>query len=159
MIGSSAVASQVCATLVARGNEVAHIAEPDDSALAESIGKTTAGIAVLVHDDVAALRYALACSHVRPTVPLVVTIFDRTIADELRRLLPDVVVTSPAALAAPLLAGPCISKDFLSVAAAGKGRIGSRLDGGVPVTIHAPAGETRGPRSGSANTWITVAAT
>lgn len=72
-------------------------------------------MAVLLHDDVAALRYALAVAHVSPSVPLIATIFDRTVADGLTRLLPRCDVTSPAELVAPSLAGPCLDPSLVAV--------------------------------------------
>ena len=47
-----------------------------------------------------ALRYALAAAHIHPSAPMMVTIFDRTIGDQLVRFLPECDVTSPADLAA-----------------------------------------------------------
>ncbi|MFF5142965.1 NAD-binding protein [Streptomyces sp. NPDC013157] len=73
------------------------------------------GVAVLLHDDVAALRYALAVAHLSPATPLVATVFDRTVAEELRRLLPQCDITSPADLVAPALAGPSLDPGIVSV--------------------------------------------
>ncbi|SMG54166.1 hypothetical protein SAMN02745947_04253 [Rhodococcus rhodochrous J3] len=60
-------------------------------------------------DDAVAVRYALAIAHISPHTPMVVTVFDRTIANQLTRLIPHCQVTSPADLATPSLAGPCIA--------------------------------------------------
>ncbi|MER5217101.1 NAD(P)-binding protein [Streptomyces sp. NPDC002838] len=81
--------------------------EPRDDELRAAMTPSPDAVAVLLHDDVAALRYALAVAHMSAHVPITVTIFDRTVADELLRLLPQCHVTSPADLAAPALAGPC----------------------------------------------------
>lgn len=79
------------------------------------MGDTPDGVAILLHDDVAALRYALAVAHISPQASITVTVFDRTVSDELKRLLPQCDVTSPADLAAPALAGPCIDPANVAV--------------------------------------------
>jgi Trk K+ transport system NAD-binding subunit len=70
--------------------------------------------AVLVRDDVVALRCALALAHLDPTLRLIVTIFDRTISAQLRTFLPQALVISPADLAVPSLAGPCLDTELLA---------------------------------------------
>jgi hypothetical protein len=73
--------------------------------------------------------------------PMMVTIFDRTIGDQLARFLPRCDVTSPADLAAPSLAGPCIQPGLLAVTRAGDLPRGIRTAGAVldevPVTVRA----------------------
>ncbi|NUS54474.1 MAG: NAD-binding protein [Streptomycetaceae bacterium] len=108
VIGETNLARRVCASAKARRHTVHHLSEPRDSELRAALRDTPDGVAILLHDDVAALRYALAVAHISPQAAITVTVFDRTVADELRRLLPQCDVTSPADLAAPALAGPCI---------------------------------------------------
>ncbi|WTW92278.1 NAD-binding protein [Streptomycetaceae bacterium NBC_01309] len=108
VIGDTNLARRVCASLAARKHTVHHLGEPSDSELRAAMRNTPDGVAILLHDDVAALRYALAVAHISPQVPITVTVFDRTVSEELTRLLPQCDVTSPADLAAPALAGPCI---------------------------------------------------
>jgi hypothetical protein len=81
---------------------------PGDEELADAVRRQPAAVGVVVHDDVLALRYALALAHLDARLRLVVTIFDRTIADRVRVLLPQAVVTSAADIAAPVLAGSCL---------------------------------------------------
>ncbi|WP_326719326.1 NAD-binding protein [Streptomyces sp. NBC_00243] len=121
VIGETHLAGRVCASLRG-GHAVHHLSRPGDRELRSAVGQGTDGVAVLLHDDVAALRYALAVAHFSPTVPMVVTIFDRTVADELTRLLPQCEVTSPADLVVPALAGPCADPSLLAVR-----RIGRRV--------------------------------
>ena len=74
-------------------------------------------------------------------IPIVASIFDRTIGEELKLLLPHVVVTSPAVLAAPVLAGQELNPLSLALSqAAGSWRIAveTESDGslrGVPVDL------------------------
>ncbi|MCX5562916.1 TrkA family potassium uptake protein [Streptomyces sp. NBC_00038] len=115
VIGETHLAGRVCATLHTGPHTIEHLARPRDEDLRTAMGRRPNGVAVLLHDDVAALRYALAVAHLSPTTPLVVTVFDRTVADELSRLLPQCEVTSPADLVAPSLAGPCLDPDVVAV--------------------------------------------
>lgn len=62
-------------------------------------------VAVVSRDDAMTLRLTLLSAHVRPEVPLWVTMFDRTVARELHHLAPRVHVLSPAEIVAQDLAG------------------------------------------------------
>lgn len=108
VIGETNLARRVCASLLESAHTVQHLTAPRDHELREALDPEPDAVAVLLHDDVAALRYALAVAHICERTPITVTIFDRTVADELLRLLPQCHVTSPAELAAPVLAGPCL---------------------------------------------------
>ncbi|WP_330461487.1 NAD-binding protein [Streptomyces sp. NBC_00820] len=120
VIGETNVARRVCATLQERRDTVVHLHEPGDRELRAALGDRPDGVAILLHDDVAALRYALAVAHLAPSVPIVATVFDRTVSDELERLLPQCDATSPADLAAPALAGPCVDPAYLAVQRSGQ---------------------------------------
>src|SRR5881227_3318033 len=108
VIGETTLSRRVCHELAGRGDEVGHLFEPGDEELADAIRRGPAAVAVVVHEDVQALRYALALAHLDAGLRIVVTIFDRTIAERVRALLPQAVVTSAADIAAPSLAGPCL---------------------------------------------------
>jgi hypothetical protein len=112
VIGETPAARRACAALATR--RVRHLVAPGDEELAGALGEDVVSAAILVRDDVAALRYALALAHLQESLPLVVTIFDRTIADQLREFLPQATVFSPATLAVPSLAGPCLEADLLA---------------------------------------------
>jgi len=71
VIGQTNVARQVCASVSNRGHQVSHLAAPDDD-LKEILTAGPIAVAVLTHDDVVALRYALAVAHLRPATRLVV---------------------------------------------------------------------------------------
>src|SRR5665811_1782197 len=80
---------------------------------------TGSAVAILVRGDVIALRYALLVEHLLPEVRLVVTLFDRTIAEQLVRVVPNCQVTSPANVAVPSIIGGCLGPDLLAVASLG----------------------------------------
>lgn len=110
VIGDTPLARRVCATLSAAGGpaRVEHLTAPSDAQLAAVLESEFAHALVLIRDDASALRYALATSHLAPALPLVVTIFDQTIAAQLRVLQPGAAVVSPAVTAVPSLVGPCL---------------------------------------------------
>jgi voltage-gated potassium channel Kch len=55
-------------------------------------------VAVITRDDVLALRLTLLSAHLRPDLPLWVTMFDRTITREIGHIVPAVHVLSPSEL-------------------------------------------------------------
>jgi hypothetical protein len=129
VIGDTQVARRVCATLDDTvPGRVRHLVAPGDAQLLEVVAPTLRGAAVLIRDDVAALRYALALAHLAPSMPLTATIFDRTIATQLRSLLPQATVISPASSAVPSLAGPCLASDVIASFADGAERREVRAD-------------------------------
>jgi len=95
-------------------------------------------VAVVTRDDVLALRLTLLSAHLRPDLPLWVTMFDRTITRELSHVAPSVHVISPAELVAADLAEHCVA------AAGGEGRArhgGIRLvDDALRLLVRAGAG-------------------
>jgi hypothetical protein len=121
LIGESNLARHVLTLLERAGCSATLLLRPDDDLLREHLKSNHFdGIAVLTHDDVLALRYALSAAHYRPEIPLVVTIFDRTVAQRLREVLPQCVATSPAELAAPVLAAACLTDTLLAVGQEGE---------------------------------------
>ncbi|WP_432587590.1 NAD-binding protein [Streptomyces sp. HD1123-B1] len=115
VIGATTLARRVCAAVTENGRPVQHLTAPDDQELRRALGIRPAGVAVLVGDDLSALRYALAVRHVCDTVRIVATVFDRTVARQLQSLLRRCVTVSPADLLAPSLAGPCVGRGVLAV--------------------------------------------
>jgi Trk K+ transport system NAD-binding subunit len=95
-------------------------------------------VAVVTRDDVLALRLTLLSAHLRPDLPLWVTMFDKTIAHELAHVVPAVHVISPSELVASELAEQCIA----AAGPAGRRRItGTRLvDGALRLLARAGMG-------------------
>ncbi len=131
------------ATLVRRLTQTGLGVEPatslSDSETAAYLAQQRWGaVAVVTRDDVLALRLTLLSAHLRPDLPLWVTMFDRTISRELRHVVPAVHMLSPSELVAADLAEQCI-------AAAGSGasrqRSGVRLvDDSLRLLVRAGAG-------------------
>lgn len=79
-------------------------------------------LAVLSHDDALALRLTLLSAHIRPELPLWVSLFDKTIAHQVREIVPEVNVVPTSQMVARELADQC---ERLAV------RPASRLGNGV----------------------------
>lgn len=144
VIGTTILARRVCASLRERGHVVDHLVSPGDNELHAALTSSPAGVAVLLHQDDMALRYALAAAHLAPDVPLVAAIFDATMSTELERLLPQCRVTSPADLAAPMLAAACLDRSAAAILPTA-GRRGA--------IFHIEEGAVR--ESEWADTWVT----
>ncbi|WP_030176618.1 MULTISPECIES: NAD-binding protein [Actinomycetes] len=127
VIGQTLLARRVCSSLRAKGFGVTHLFKPSDSDLRRAVAPGLHGAAVLMHDDVLALRYALAISHISASTHLLVTLFDRTMAEQVARMLPQCDVTTPADLAAPLLAGPCLDSGLTAAQRVGNRMLATRV--------------------------------
>jgi hypothetical protein len=105
----------VCSLLADEGAQPVHLLDPDESELRTALEHAVDAVAVVVRGDLLALRFALLVEHVQPGVPVVVTIFDRTLGRHLAEVLPRCVVTSPADVAAPAIAAACLEDRALAV--------------------------------------------
>jgi voltage-gated potassium channel Kch len=115
VIGDLEVSRVTCALLTERSVAVTHLLHPSDVALREALDESVDAVAVLVRGDVTALRYALLVEHLRPGVRLVVTIFDRTLSEQLLRVVPNCQISSPADIAVPSIAAACLADGTLAV--------------------------------------------
>lgn len=115
VIGDLEATRLLCTLLVEDGAEAVHLLSPDEPGLRAAFADHVDGVAVIVRGDVAALRYALLAENLQPSVSMVVTVFDRTIADQLESVVPNCTVTSPADVAAPAVVAACIHPAALAV--------------------------------------------
>lgn len=109
VVGRTDVGRRVCSLLSASGISVVHLHEPSDAELRAALDKDTDGVAVLLHDDIKALRYGLMAHHIRPGLRLFVAMFDRTARAQLRGAVPGCVVLSPAAISVPAMVAGAIA--------------------------------------------------
>ncbi|HEX2411555.1 MAG TPA: NAD-binding protein [Solirubrobacteraceae bacterium] len=72
-------------------------------------------VVVVSRDDAVALRMALMVRSMDEELPLLVTIFDPTIAGQVEEAIEHCTVTSMADIVAPSLAGPCLGDDLEEV--------------------------------------------
>lgn len=115
VIGQTSVGRRVCGLLNSSGLSTTHLDEPTDSELRAALTSQVDGIAVMLHDDIKALRYSLAVHHIRPDARLFVAMFDRTAREQLRAAVPTSVVLSPAAISVPSLIAAAIGADSAAV--------------------------------------------
>ena len=80
---------EVGAALEERGAEVRRCEEPDDAAVKEALQAARPDVVCLVApSDELPLRLALLVRHLDEDVPIVATIFDRAIAEQLEETVP-----------------------------------------------------------------------
>lgn len=115
VIGQTDVGRRACALLVERGIRTVHLADPSDAELRSALAGDVDGVAVLLHDDMRALRYSLAVEHIRPGIRLFVAMFDGTARAQLERTMHNCVVLSPAAIAVPSMVAAAIAPDHVTV--------------------------------------------
>ncbi|MBT5807202.1 MAG: portal protein, partial [Actinobacteria bacterium] len=72
VIGDTDVGRRVCSALSARGIRTLHLGDPTDSELSSALTPEVEGVAVMLHDDIRALRYSLIAEHLRPGIRLFV---------------------------------------------------------------------------------------
>jgi hypothetical protein len=111
LIGRTTDAFRTCTSLSNLGFDVEHLGTPTDAELAAALGRGITRVAVLLHSDPDALRYCLMIDHLRPGIPIVVALFDKTIAAELRAAASNCVVMSPADIAIPSLVAGCLAPE------------------------------------------------
>jgi voltage-gated potassium channel Kch len=115
LVGGGDLAEEVHAGLDAGDAEVTWLEEADDESLREAVEAGPDIVCVTTRDDAFPLRIALLVRHLDEEVPLLVTIFDPGIAEQIADTIPNCRVTSLADIVAPALAGPCIAPDLLGV--------------------------------------------
>ena len=115
VIGDLEATRLLCTLLTEEGVETIHLPAPDEPSLRSAFAEHVAGVAVIVRGDVVALRHALLAENLQPGVPMVVSVFDRTIGRQLASVVPNCTVTSPADVAAPSVVAACVRPDALAV--------------------------------------------
>src|SRR5262245_17698674 len=101
VLGSGDLGSEVCGALSSGGASVRWIADPSESSVADALGEGFDVVCVPSREDAFPLRMALLVRHLDADVRLVVTIFDPSMAAQVRETIPGCVVTSVADIVAP----------------------------------------------------------
>jgi hypothetical protein len=115
VVGDGELAGALADAVGRAGGTARRLRAPTDGELADAVHAGPVRVAVVSHDDIVALRYALVAAHARPGVRLLVTIFDRTVATQIHRAVPNSHVVSLADAAIPSLAAACLSPELLAV--------------------------------------------
>ena len=121
--------------LLSTGARVTHLRDPNDRAIRKALEEEVDSVVVISDDDHVSLRIALVVEHLRPGIPLVVTVFGRVVAAQLQRAVQNVRVMSTAEMSVPSLAGPCLRDDLLSVHRRHDGFAGVRETGDGPEIV------------------------
>jgi voltage-gated potassium channel Kch len=115
LIGGGRLADSTGRALRAGGATVRRLEEPSDSKIREALDERVERVVVISRFDHVTLRLALVVEHIKPGVPLLVTVFDRDVAAHLREAVENLTVLSMADIVAPALAGPCLHSDLISL--------------------------------------------
>jgi len=115
VIGHSDVGRRACALLQEAGTPTIHLDDPSDADLRAALHSGITGVAVLLHDDIRALRYSLVVEHLRPGIRLFVAIFDRTVRSQIEAHIPNCVVLSPASISVPTIVAAAIAPDHAAI--------------------------------------------
>ena len=125
VIGEGDLAEETVRALEAPGARVSRLGQPDEDAVRDALKPGDVdSVAVIAGEDPIVLRLALMVRAVSDDVPLLLTIFDPTIAEQITREWPNTQVTSLADIVAPSLAGPCIEERFTAVSVDGEHPVG-----------------------------------
>jgi voltage-gated potassium channel Kch len=120
--------------LLRAGARVRRLRRPNDRQIAAALEADFDVTLVVSRDDIEVLLMALVVEHARPGRRLIVTVFNRTVASQLRAAVPDCQVTSMADAVATTIAGPCIAEGLESLAELRTGLVGVCEEGdGVAV--------------------------
>jgi hypothetical protein len=115
VIGEGTLAEGVEQALEAAGQRVRLLRRPSDRELRRTLEQETQAAVVINRDDVSALRAALLVEYLRPNIRLVVTIFDRTVAEQLIRAIRNCNVVSMADASVGAIVGPCVDPSLLAL--------------------------------------------
>ena len=115
LIGDGDLSDETARALEAADARVVRLCEPGEDDVREALAGDVQHVAVVGLTDAIVLRYALMVRSVSRDVPLLLTIFDWTMAEQVAEMVPNTRLTSLADIVAPSLAGPCVSERFAAV--------------------------------------------
>ncbi len=126
LIGHGDLSDETTRALEASGARVVRLQRPDESDVRDALAARKIDyVAVVALSDAVVLRLALMVRAASDDVPLLLTIFDSTMAEQVASMVPGTQVSSLADIVAPSLAGPCVDGRFAALA----------LDAGRPVGL------------------------
>jgi hypothetical protein len=116
LIGEGDLAEEVRQALDAAGADVHRLKGAGEREVRHALeGGDVDRVVVVSRDDAVVLRVALMVRNVDNDVPMLVTIFDPTMAGQVAEGIEHCEVTSMADIVAPSLAGPCLNDELLAV--------------------------------------------
>jgi voltage-gated potassium channel Kch len=116
LIGGEDLADETERALTVAGAKPTRVSGEDEQEVRDAIeGGGIDRVAVVSGSDAVVMRMALLVRSIDDQVPMLLTIFDQTMADYMAREIEHASVTSLADIVAPSLAGPCIDERFTAV--------------------------------------------
>ena len=113
LVGDSDLSHETARALEASNARVVHLPEPDEDDVRTALeSERIDHVAVVALSDAVVLRLALMVRAVSDDVPLLLTIFDSTMAEQVTTMVPGTQISSLADIVAPSLAGPCVNERF-----------------------------------------------
>lgn len=116
VVGADDLSEETTRALKASGARVIRLHQPDEDDVRETLQRDAVdAVAVVALDDAVVLRMALMVRTVDKHVPLLLTIFDPNMAEQVAGMVPRTQLTSLADIVAPSLAGPCVDERFAAL--------------------------------------------
>ena len=116
LIGKGDLTDECARALEASHARVIRLPSPDEDDVREALeSERVDHVAVVALSDAIVLRFALMVRLASEDVPLLLTIFDWTMAEQVSGMIPRTQITALADIAAPSLAGPCVDERFTAV--------------------------------------------
>lgn len=116
VVGDDDLADETARAVEAADASVVRLRTPGEDDVHDALeADGVESVIVVARSDAIVLRLALMVRAASEDVPLLLTIFDETMAERMARELPNTRVTSLADIVAPSLAGPCIDERFTAV--------------------------------------------
>ena len=132
LIGEGDLSDETAAALEAADANVVRLPSPEEDDVRAALERERVDhVAVVALSDAVVLRFALMVRAVSEDVPLLLTIFDWTMAEQVSGMIKRTEITALADIAAPSLAGPCVDERFTAVT----------LEDGKPVGLLEKDGE------------------
>ncbi|WP_435610478.1 NAD-binding protein [Streptomyces sp. C10-9-1] len=115
LVGDDDLTAAVADYATAWGARVGRLPAPTADALVTALQPDVDIVVVVSRQDIQALRYALLVEHARPGIRLLVTLFDRTVAGEVVRSVPNCTVIGMTDALVPALLGPCVADRLVTL--------------------------------------------
>ncbi|WP_240137546.1 NAD-binding protein [Streptomyces sp. MUM 178J] len=148
LVGDDELTAAVADYATAWGARVGRLSAPSADALGAALEPDVDVVVVVSREDIQALRYALLVEHARPGIRLLVTLFDRTVAGEVVRSVPNCTVIGMTDALVPALLGPCVADRLVTLCRTPDGNrlgVASAPDGAPDGTLDcAPGGAEEG---------------
>lgn len=116
LIGAGDLSDETARALEACDARVIRLPQPDEDDVREVLEAHPIDfVAVVALSDAIVIRLALMVRAASRDVPLLLTIFDATMAEQVARMVPGTHLTSLADIVAPSLAGPCVDERYAAM--------------------------------------------